>query len=237
MTTKLVTTIAAACNPEGAVESVSRLAQEAVSVGADAIVLLGNLTSANSGPQEYSSILRAVGESQLWTFYVPGPQDAPFHEFLRQAANFEIVFPKLRCVHTTFAVAAGPVVFAGMGGTIVDDLYTLRDELAVLRYPGWEVEYRLKFLQDLKDYSKVLLFTSPPEHKGLHTSGSAVLAELVKTHNPQFVISGGAEPKHGILGAKSHIIAPGNIREGHYALLNLRKHDVTHELLRHARAA
>jgi hypothetical protein len=237
MAEKKLTTIVAACNPDGDVDSVRQLTEAALSAGADGIVMLGNLTPANSSPQQYGAILKILGDTHLWIFYVPGSQDAPFHEFLRQAANFEIVFPRLRCVHSTFALANGPILFSGMGGAVDDDPSGVRDETTTLRYPGWEVEYRLKFLHDLKDYPKVLLFTSAPEHKGLHIEGSSVLAEVVKTHNPQFVIIGGEEPKQGIIGAKSHIVAPGSLGTGHYALVNLRKHEVAPGVLRQVRAA
>lgn len=235
--TKSISTILAVCNPEGDVESIREITDLAGSSNVDAIVVLGNLAAPGSSPKEYGAILKTLGESQLWTFYVPGPADAPFQEFFRQAANFEIVFPKLRCVHSTFALASGPTLFAGMGGVVEDDPKTARDETTMFRYAGWEVEYRLKFLQDLKDYPKVLLFTSVPEHKGMHSSGSSTLAELVKTHNPQFVIVGGEEPKHGVIGSKSHVVAPGSIRKGRCALVNLRKHEATSESFNHVRAA
>ena len=148
------------------IEAVRQLAWEACDLGAGAIALLGNLTPKNTDPREYAEVLRALSEVRLPAFYVPGPEDAPFSEFQREAASFEVVYPNVRGVHGTFAMSPGQVVWSGMGGTIEDHPDTIRDEVGALCYPGWEVEYRLKFLQELKDYQKVFMFTTFPEHKG-----------------------------------------------------------------------
>lgn len=64
--------------------------------------------------------------------------DAPVHDYLIEAFNLEVVFPSLHVVHGTFATAPGDLVFAGLGGEIVDDPDTLRAEEAPLGYPGWK---------------------------------------------------------------------------------------------------
>ena len=60
-----------------------------------------------------------------------------------------------------------------------------------LRYPAWEVEYRLKTIGELKDYEKVFLFATQPAHKGLHAAGSETLAELINTYRPQLAVVAG----------------------------------------------
>ena len=83
------------------------------------------------------------------------------------------------------ALSSDHVLFAGMGGEIVDDPDAEREEQQALRYPAWEVEYRLKVLRELAhDYQKVFLFTTVPAHKGLRRPGSEMLAELIKTYSP-----------------------------------------------------
>jgi uncharacterized protein len=221
---KAVSRILAASEPDGNIEAVRQLGQEASNTGADAIVLLGSLTQKGADPKAYGQVLKALSEPQLPAFYIPGPQDAPFSEFLREAANFEIPFPHTRCVHGTFAMAPGHLVFAGLGGEVQDDSSAVRDESETLRYPGWEVEYRLKFLQELKDYQKVFLFTTSPEHKGFHDKGSAALAEIIKSYNPRVVLVAGREPKHQIL-AKSLVTAVGSLAEGYFTSVDLRKHE------------
>lgn len=221
---KAVSRILAASEPDGNIEAVRQLGQEASNTGADAIVLLGSLTEKGTDPKAYGQVLKALSEPQLPAFYIPGPHDAPFPDFLRDAANFEIVYPHIRGVHGTFAMAPGFLVFAGIGGTVQDDPSAVRDEYETLQYPGWEVEYRLKFLQELKDYQKVFLFTTAPEHKGLHEKGSAALAEITKTYNPRVVLVAGRESKHEML-AKSLVIAVGSLAEGYFTSVDLRKHE------------
>src|SRR5918999_4380194 len=141
--------------------------------GADALALLGDL-GAEGEVREYAAILRTVGRANLPAFYIPGAGDAPFGKYLREAHNTEVIFPSMHGVHGTFALAPGyQLLFAGMGGEIVDDPHHEREELERLSYPGWEVEYRLKVLRELKDYPKVFLFVTPPAHKGLREGAAS----------------------------------------------------------------
>lgn len=151
-----------------------------------------------------------MGRANLPAFYVPGPEDAPLGEYLREAYNAEIVFPFMHGVHGTFAFAPGYLVFAGMGGDVADDPHHDREELGRLRYPAWEAEYRLKVIQELKDYRKVFLFSTPPAHKGLREPGSETLAGLVKTYSPRLVLSGGEVFRQERLGT-SLVVAPGRL--------------------------
>ena len=100
----------------------------------------------------------------------------------------ELVYPHLNGVHGTFAIGPSHVLFVGMGGKIVDEPESTRLEGERLRYPAWEVEYRLKTIGELKDYEKVFLFATQPAHKGLHAAGSETLAELINTYRPQLAV-------------------------------------------------
>lgn len=224
-----ISKLVAAADPRGDIEAVRRVAHEAGS-NANAILLVGSLTPKGADPRQYSRVLKALAEPQLPAFYIPGPDDAPFVEFLREAANFEVVFPHIHGVHGTFAMAPH-TVFSGMGGAIVDSGDVQRDEIESLRYPGWEVEYRLKFLRELKDYEKIFLFTTWPEHKGLGQRGSSVLAEMIKTYSPRLVVVNGTEPSRAMIGT-SLVVSPGSLAEGNYALIDLRNHEVTPGTLR-----
>jgi hypothetical protein len=208
------------------VNAIRQLDREAVSLGADAIALVGNISDKASPASSYAPILKALAESHLPAFYVPGPEDAPFADFLREAANLEIVYPHLRGVHATFAMAPGYVVFSGMGGAIHDDPATVRDEVEGLRYPGWEAEYRLKFLHELKDYQKVFMFATVPEHKGLGQKGSSSLTEIINTYIPRIVLVAGEPRSREIIG-KSLVIMLGSVSEGNFTIVELRKHEVT----------
>jgi Icc-related predicted phosphoesterase len=193
--------------------------------GTEAIVLVGELSGPENKGDSYRAIFRTVGEAGVPAFWVPGPTDAPFHDYLRESYNMEIAFPLLRGVHGTVALGNAHILFGGLGGEIVDDPDTIRDEDSVLRYPGWEVEYRLKVIREFEAPEKVLLFTTPPAHKGLHAPGSEVVAELIKTYNPRFAIVGGDEPAQEELG-KTVVVCPGRLDRGSYAVIDLRARSV-----------
>lgn len=221
---RFVNKIAAIAEPRGNLEAVTHLVKQVEEMGADAVVVLGNLAPKGTACT-YGQLFKALAPAQVPTFYVPGPEDVPFADYLREAAAMETVYPHLHGVHSTFAFAPGYLLFTGMGGRVSDDPHTERDERTCLCYPGWEVEYRLKFLNESKDYQKVFLFSTLPEHKGFHEPGSAVLAEMIKTYNPRLVLVAGPEPKHELLGT-SLVVAPGGLADGHMSVIDLREHTV-----------
>lgn len=228
--------IIAAAGPKGNVEAVRQLSEQARDIQADAVFLVGSLTPKDADPREYGRVLTALGETRLPAFYIPGAEDAPFGEFLREAANIETVFPNIHGVHGTFAMAPGHEVVTGMGGTILDEITASRDETETLRYPGWEVEYRLKFLKELKDYPRVFLFTTFPEHKGLHEDGSAVVAEVIKTYKPHMALVGGREHKREMIGT-SLLIGLDSLAEGAFTVIDVRKGEARPGVLRHTASA
>jgi uncharacterized protein len=207
-------------NPRGQAERLEALLAQREALGFDSVAVVGDLASEGG----YRPVFEALGRAGLPAFWVPGPSDAPIQECLREAYGMEIVFPLLRGVHGTVAVARHQVI-AGIGGEVVDEPGAERDEAARLRYPGWEAEYRLKALSDLEDKHTVLLFATPPAHKGLQKPGSAVLAELVSTYRARVVITGEAERRTGQLG-KATVVSPGNLAKGEYMLIDLRANTV-----------
>jgi Icc-related predicted phosphoesterase len=222
---KHVSKILATSEPLGNLEGVERLVKKVADTEAQAVAVLGSLASKSATPPAYGKLFKMLAQTRLPTFYIPGSEDVPIYEYLREAANIEIVYPYLRGVHATFAMAPGYIVFAGLGGTVIDDPHMIREELETLRYPGWEVEYRLKFLGELKDYQKVFLFSTPPEHKGFHEPGSTMLAELVKTYQPRLVLVSGKELKREMLGT-SLLVMPGSLAEGNFSIIDLGHHTV-----------
>jgi uncharacterized protein len=205
----------------GDVEKLGLLVDRREELGADAIVAVGDLGAPWSKAETYRDIFRILGESGVHAFWVPGPVDAPVAEYLREAHNMEIAFPLLRGVHATAVQAPGQLLFAGVGGEILDDPDAIRGEETLLRYPGWEVEYRLKILNEFKERQKVFLFTTSPAHKGLHEAGSEVLAELINTYRPKLVVVGREDPTELRIG-KSLVLSPGRLDHGRYALVDVR---------------
>jgi Icc-related predicted phosphoesterase len=203
----------------GAVDSLERLLQELPQT--DAVAVIGDLGAPWSKQDVYRAVFKALGDSGRTAFWVPGPNDAPVRDYLRESANMEIVYPFLHGVHGTVAVGqGGHVLFAGMGGEIDDDPDTIRAEEALLRYPGWEVEYRLKVIREFDELEKVLLFATAPAHKGLHEPGSEVLAELIKTYRAQVAVVGGDQPAQERLG-RTLVVCPGSVARGEYAIVDL----------------
>jgi uncharacterized protein len=185
----------------------------------DAVAVVGDLGAPWSKADTYRALFKALGHADAAAFWIPGPNDAPLGDYLRESYNMEIAYPNLRGVHGTAAIGPDHVLFAGIGGEIRDDPETLRIEEALIRYPGWEAEYCLKVVGEFKEYPKVFLFTTRPAHKGLHESGSEVLAELINTYRPHLVVTAGDEPSEELLGT-SLVVSPGRLDHGSYALID-----------------
>jgi Icc-related predicted phosphoesterase len=210
----------------GEVQALERLLEELPEDGdIDAVAVVGDLGAPWSKADTYRALFRVLGEANRPTFWVPGRTDAPISDYLRESYNMEVAFPHLRGVHGTATLGPGNVLFAGMGGEIADDPETIRSEEALLRYPGWEAEYRLKVIAEFDVPLRVLLFTTPPAHKGLHQPGSEELAELINTHRPRLAIVGGEEPAQEELG-RALVVCPGRLDKGQYAVVDLRARSV-----------
>ena len=227
--TKRVSRVLCAAEPRGSAEAIDALVRAASERSVQAIVLVGDLSGGGDDPRaDFRAVFRALGHAGLPAFWVPGPSDAPVEHYLREAHNIEIVHPLLHGVHGSVAFASGNVLVAGIGGEVDDDPEGERDERQRLRYPRWEAEYRLKALQrELSEISElILLFATPPAHKGLETEGSEALAELATTHRARLVVCGGA-PGTMMLG-RTLVVAPGSLADGSYAVADL--HSRTAEL-------
>jgi Icc-related predicted phosphoesterase len=205
----------------GAVEQLQRLLREERSgLEVDAVAVVGDLGAAWSKPDTYRAVFRALGEADIPAFWIPGPMDAPISEYLRESYNMEVAFPHLRGIHGSAAVADGQLLFAGMGGEIVDDPEAPRVEEAMLRYPGWEAEYRLNVIDEFDQPMKVLLFATRPAHKGLHEAGSEVVAELINTYAPKIAIVAGEGASEERLGT-TLVISPGRLDLGVYSVIDI----------------
>jgi uncharacterized protein len=211
----------------GAVESLERVLDQLTEKPVVAVAAIGDLGAPWSKPDTYRAIFKALGRAQIPAFWVPGPMDAPLGDYLRESYNMETVYPHLHGVHGTVALGPGQLLFAGIGGEIVDDPDAIRAEEALLRYPSWEAEYRLKTIREFKEHQKVFLFTTRPAHKGLREPGSEALAELIKTYSPRLAVVAGEGVSEERL-AKTLVVCPGRLDRGQYALIDL--HDLSIEV-------
>jgi uncharacterized protein len=208
---------------DGDVEALEGALQQRVAP-VDAVAVVGDLGAPWSKPATYRAVFRRLGGAGLPTFWVPGETDAPLAEYLSESANVEVAYPLTHGVHGTVASASNQVLVAGMGGAVEDDPKTIRIEEALLRYPAWEVEYRLKVLWEFDHPWCVLLFTTAPAHKGRGEAGSEVLAELIKTHNARLVVIPG-EQSTELLG-KTLVVRPGRAHRGEFAVADLHEQSV-----------
>jgi len=204
----------------GATDALEQLLQEVPEDEIDLMAVVGDLGAPWSKPDTFGEIFRLLGEHGRPAYWIPGPTDAPLGQYLREAYNMEIAFEHLHGVHGTLALASPHIVVAGMGGEIVDDPDAIRGEEALLRYPGWEVEYRLKAVREVDELQRIFMFTTRPAHKGLGEEGSEMLAELIKTYRPRVAVVGGESPAEETLG-KTLVVSPGRLDLGHYALVDL----------------
>jgi Icc-related predicted phosphoesterase len=223
MASHRLTRILCAADPRGDVEAIERLLGSAAALEVDGVAVVGDL-AAGGTRESHRAVFRALGAGGLPTFWVPGPGDAPVAYYLREAHDAATVHPDLRGVHGTATLTSGGhTLVAGLGGAVDDDPEGSRDELQQLRYPRWEAEYRLRIVGEFDDLQPVLLFSTPPAHKGLHTAGSEVLAQLVATYRARLVVCGG-ERMTGMLG-RTLLVAPGSLRAGHFAVADLHKRE------------
>jgi Icc-related predicted phosphoesterase len=220
-----ISRILCAADTGGSASAAERLVDVAGQREADAIAVVGNL-SAGGDAAGYRSLFHALAQSGLPAYWVPGPDDAPLDTYMREAHAIERTHPNLHGVHGTAALApGGHAVVAGLGGEIDDDPGAPRDERERLRYPRVEAEYRLKLLDELDEHERVLLFWSRPAHKHLGVGGSETVAELVNTYRPRLVVCDGGRGTE-MLGKHSLVVAPGSLRDGHYAVADLQRHVV-----------
>jgi uncharacterized protein len=215
-----LTTIVCAADPRGSEAAAERLLRACEEHGGDAVVLVGDL-SASDAPASYRPIFHALARSGKPAYWVPGPGDAPLGAYVREAAAIERTHPTLRGVHGSGALDPGShYVIGGIGGEIDDSPEAERDEQQRLRYPRIEAEYRLKLLDELGEHERMLLFWSRPAHKRLEQGGSETVAELVNTYRPRLVVVGGPQGSEQL--GTSLVVAPGSLRDGAYAVVDLR---------------
>ncbi len=183
--------------------------------------------------KDYELFFKGMGELKVPVFYIPGKFDAPIDRYLREAFNYELVYPHIRNIHKSFSFYRNHYELVGFGGEISEKT---REERFLLQYPRWEVEYHLKIIRDLRPMELIMVFYTPPYggkldlKEGRHT-GSEVVEDFIKTYDPTFAFVGsGSEQGEEIIGT-THVVNPGALREGRYALLNLRRREIRFQTL------
>jgi Icc-related predicted phosphoesterase len=153
---------------------------------------------------------------------VPGEQDVPERHVLPIATAQEWTERHLHCVHG-MPLVMGQVVVAGFGGRITEHE---REVEQALRYPGWEVKYRMAFLSQVDQPLLLLVFHHPPAQvRDLElgdAEGSEDVTELIGTWNPAVAVVAGPRSGQGIY-ARTTIVSPGRLDRGEYAVFDERR--------------
>jgi uncharacterized protein len=229
MSSQRVTRILCAAEPRGSASALERVIDLAGGRDVDAIALVGDLGDGHGSPEAYRAVFRAIGAAGMPAYWVPGPNDAPVGDYLREAHNIEVVFPFLHGIHGSAAFADAHVLCAGFGGEVSDDPDAPRDEIDRLAYPRWEPEYRLKLLRELDEHQLVMLLWTAPAHRRRGGRGSEVLAELVATYRPRLVVCAGDAGTEMI--GRTPVVCPGSVADGHYAIADLQHREIELEQL------
>ncbi|RMD94211.1 MAG: metallophosphoesterase [Calditrichaeota bacterium] len=176
--------------------------------------------------QLYETLFDMLGQLNIPTAVIPGALDSPKGRYLRAVLHHESIFSTFHSVHGSFIIAPErSFVVAGFGG-----LLTERDNEDYFMFvsPRWEVEYYLKFLNELEQ-ERILLFHTPPKDiEGLtDEKGSEIVNSLIKMYHPKFVFCGGSLDiqKKEVIG-DSLVVLPGGLDRGNYALVDTRTNEV-----------
>ncbi len=170
----------------------------------------------------YELLFDTLGKLNVPVAVIPGVLDSPKGRYLRAVLHHESIFPTFHSVHGSFMMAPErSYIVAGFGGLVTE--HDSEDYFMHVS-PRWEVEYYLKFLNEMEQ-ERILLFHTPPEGLDgrLDEKGSAIINELIKTYRPRFVFSGGSlEMQTKQLVGDSLVILPGGLDRGNYAVLDTR---------------
>jgi Icc-related predicted phosphoesterase len=202
----------------GAVEPLAQALQN-LTDDVVAIAVVGDLGGPAGTPETYRAVFRTLGRAERPTYWVPGATDTGLRHYLHDTSGLEIAFPQLHGVHGRVVDGPDHILFAGMGGEIVDGAEDppTGDEL---RYSGREAEYRLREITEFKEHPRVLLFTTQPAHKGARVPGSDAVAGLIKTYRPRLAIVAGDGVSEERLGT-TLVVSSGRIDRGQYAVIDL----------------
>jgi uncharacterized protein len=165
-------------------------------------------------PRSLHRVLHVLARLPCPVAVIPGEHDWPERHVMPVLTGQEWSERHLHSVHGSFA-SVRTLSVAGFGGQVTE---RERETDAALRYPGWEVRYRLAFLADL-DQDLLLVFHHPPAQvreldlvDGNHT-GSETVTELIGTWDPKVAVVAGARPGSEVYG-KTLVVSPGRFAAG-----------------------
>ncbi len=211
----------------GNLEALDQLREAATTERPDLVVFAGNATGPGERQAErdahtFDALFRTLADLACPAVVVPGEHDAPERAFLAASVSRQWIERQLHAIHGAFAVVHN-FAAAGFGGAITEHE---RETEQALRYPSWEVLYRMAFLRELEQPLLLVFHHPPAEMKaidvvdGRHV-GQPAVTELIGTWRPKVAVVAGAEPGREEYG-DTIVVSCGRLDQGHYAVFDAR---------------
>jgi len=170
--------------------------------------------------RSYDAFFRALSDTGVWSYVIPGGIDAPLDLFLQVATNREVVARNTHVVHNRIAgkfvsPQARDMYVCGFGGIIDEDE---SETFFVLQFSRWQALYAAESFKDYPD-PKMLLVHTPPKAMSQH--GSHVVEEMINTVRPSHAFCGavgGLQGEHEV--GTTFVVCPGRMSEGNYAIVD-----------------
>ncbi|RMF38549.1 MAG: hypothetical protein D6753_15680 [Planctomycetota bacterium] len=212
---------------ESAVETLKEMISEH---RPEAVLFVGGLCGRDQGgeaddltPQQvqiWETFFKTLGESGVYTAFLPGWYDTPIDEFLQAAMNAEVDYSNLHCVHGTLMEEAD-VAICGIGGEIAENGSCKGDHWKRSRNSA---EYYLRRLWASEKPRKFLLLGTPPTGALGGDNGSAVVGELIDSYHPDLCAVLGDSAHRGVERvASTYVVNPGRLSDGCAAIFDWSK--------------
>ncbi len=211
----------------GNLEALDQLREAAATERPDVIVFAGNATGpgdrqADRDARTFDALFRTLADLPCPAVVVPGEHDAPERAFLAASVSRLWVDRQLHAIHGAFALVHN-FAAAGFGGAITEGE---RETEHALRYPSWEVLYRMAFLRQLEQPLLLVFHHPPAEMKAIDVvdgrhMGQPAVTELIGTWRPKVAVVAGMEPGREEYG-DTIVVSCGRFDQGQYAVFDAR---------------
>ncbi|HEX6290070.1 MAG TPA: universal stress protein [Herpetosiphonaceae bacterium] len=187
--------------------------------------------------QEMGRIFDTLGLFQAPVYLIPGEHD-PSVAAVSQALHLYQGATRLHLIHRTAAPLGVEDVVAGFGGLLT----TTQEITSPIQFPAWEARVAFEHLSAYNTmfktaHRRIFLFATPPRGKhidlqgGMHV-GVQLLNYLIGAYQPHLVCCGGPASGRGIEVINgAHVVNPGSLADGSYAIADLDHDQVRVELL------
>ena len=206
--------ILATADFHGSLEASRRTALEAKNVGADIVVLCGDVTHCGS-IGDAKKVLSPLDVIDLPVLFVPGNCDPP--------SLVGVNIGSLRCIHGR-CETYGNIVFIGVGGGVIGPFQTMfemtEEEVMNVLTLGFKHSQAKRWL--------ILVSHSPPKDTKLDVAytgehvGSLSIRQFIQEKKPSIVFCGHVHEARGTDQINDTLLLnPGPAKHGHYALVDL----------------